>query len=99
MARPALPPILLGELRQAGIGIGVRCPICNASSDMSAAEIDLPDDADMDRLSRALRCLRCGRKGGISAYPEPARWVRHLRKTGQRDRLPWFTPKIGDDGD
>ena len=33
----------------------------------------------------------------MSAISEPRGWVRHLRATGQRDRLPWFQGFIRDE--
>ena len=33
-----------------------------------------------------------GRRGGASANPESRLWVAHLRKTGQRHRLPYWAP-------
>ena len=85
----SMPPIRLGELRPEGIRVFVCCPICKRAGTLASDGIPLPDDADMGRVSRALHCTGCGRKGGISATPESVPWVQYLRRTGQRDRLPW----------
>lgn len=88
MARPQLPPIFLAELREQGIPVSVDCPVCHRRATIAATEIPLPDEADMSRLEAALKCGGCGRRGGISACPESIPWVRWLKRTGQRDRLP-----------
>lgn len=98
MPRKDLPPVLLGELRRAGVPVFVKCP-CFRMVSIDPASIPLPDDADMNRVGHALKCTVCGRSGGISASPEPAPWVRHLRRTGERDRLPWYAAMIRDHDD
>lgn len=96
-----LPPVLVGELRAARVPIFVHCPSCSRSSLIDPALHSFPDDADLARLSRALKCEGCGRKGGISAVPDSASWIRYLRASGQTDRLPWHAPFVrgGEEGD
>lgn len=98
MPRKDLPPVLLGELRQAGVPVFVKCP-CFRMVTIEATALPLPDDADMSRLGHALKCTVCGRSGGITATPEPKPWVLYLRRTGQRDRMPWYAPMIRDQED
>lgn len=99
MGRPELPPVLLGELRSAGIDIMAKCGLCGRISMIAPGDLVLPDDADMSRVARALKCTECGRAGGNGAHPEPAPWVRYLRRTGQRHREPWYAPMIRDQDD
>jgi hypothetical protein len=47
-----------------------------------------PDELDVHDLGHAVRCTKCGRRGGPSAHA----WAAHLRRTGQRHRLPYWTP-------
>lgn len=96
MGRPELPPIFLGELRRERIQIMARCGICGRMTMLDPAGLNLPDDADMNRVAHALRCMECGRVGGNNAHPEPQPWVRYLRRSGQRHREPWYAPMIRD---
>ncbi len=56
----------------------------------------MPEDAPLSRISKALKCTRCDRKGGIDVIPDGEAWVRYLRKTGQRDRMPWYQAFVQD---
>ncbi len=100
MPRPPLPPILLGEVHEAGLALSIRCgpPYCFHMAEIPAGEIALPGQLDMNEVGRRLRCTACGRRGGNSVYPDHRGWVRHLRATGQRERLPWFAVMMPEDG-
>lgn len=93
------PPITLGELRREGIRVMARCVICGRLTMLDSGAVPLPDDADMNRLARALKCTGCGRAGGNSAHPEPKPWVLYLRRTKQRDRLPNYAGMIRSEDD
>src|SRR4051794_24658067 len=97
MGRPQLPPILLGELRRAGVAVTVIGPICKRAAEMSPHVVRLPDTTDMNTLGHAMRCTGCNRKGGPRATPFPRQWVRYLRATGQRHREPWYAPMMSDE--
>ncbi|WP_048432256.1 hypothetical protein [Methylobacterium platani] len=99
MARPPLPPILLGEARRARISLLICCPICKHRVEIPAMEMPLPHDLDMDQVGHRMRCTSCGRRGGIDVIPDGAGWVRYLRKTGQRDRWPWYAGMVRDEPD
>jgi hypothetical protein len=94
MGREPIPPILLGEVREAGLALSVRCPICKHETEVRAADLALPDHLDMDACGHRLRCTDCGRRGGHTVYPDPAGWMRWVRKNGWRHREPWFAPMI-----
>jgi hypothetical protein len=49
---------------------------------------DLPDDD----IAVRLRCTGCTRPRGGSVMPLSRLWIAHLRKTGQRHRLPDWAP-------
>lgn len=83
------PPILMGEVRAAGAMLGGHCPICPRTFTMDPNALSLPDDADMARVSAALKCTGCGRRGGIDVGPHSEPWIKWLRRTGQRERVPW----------
>lgn len=92
-----LPPPRLGELREAGVAVSMSCPACGATWRLDPAEIDGPDTMPVKALAYLLTCS-CGRHGGLSAAPEHVHWVRWLRKTGQRARLPWSAAFVRDEG-
>lgn len=100
MPRPPLPPILLSEVREAGLVLMVGCghPSCFHKAEIPASQIALPGSLDMNEVGHRLRCTACGRRGGNNVYPDPRGWVRHLRATGQRERLPWFAVMMPDEG-
>lgn len=97
MARPPLPPILLGEARKARFVLSFRCPICKHSAEMPAMEMPLPHDLTLSAVGHRMRCTECSRRGGIDIVPDGAAWVRYLRVTGQRDRWPWYAGLIRDE--
>lgn len=99
MGRKEPPPITLGELRRERIRVMARCILCGHMTMLDAGDVPLPDDADMGRMSQALHCTGCGKGGGKSAHPDPQPWVRYLRRTGQRERLPYYAPMIRDEPD
>lgn len=76
--------------------LDIRCPRCRRNVEIPAASLSLPDPLDMDEVASRLRCTGCNRRGGMSVYPHHKGWVRYLRSTGQRHRLPWFAPMIRD---
>ena len=90
MPRPELPPILLGELKRANIPIDVTCPLCRHTATLDPNDLPLPDSFNMSAVGHSMRCTKCTRRGGINVYPVPKAWVRHLRATGQKHRVPWF---------
>jgi hypothetical protein len=59
----------------------------------------MPDELPLLGLGHAVRCTVCGRRGGASAHPHPRLWVAHLRQTGQRHRLPYWTPFMKEEED
>lgn len=84
-------PILLGELRAAGIGITLRCVLCPRSAEMDPKDLPDGDDVSLRELVDYARCTGCGsRRGGLGISPDWPAWIRHLRRTGQHGRLPWF---------
>ena len=90
-SRP-LPPVLLGEIRALGFPLFLSCPGCNHSGEVAIEAFDgLPDELDIHDIGHAVRCTKCGRRGGASAHPASRLWVAYLRQTGQR-RLPYWTP-------
>lgn len=99
MPRDPLPPILLGEVREAELAVSIRCSALNCFhvAEFAAEAIALPAGLDMNEVGRRLRCTQCGRRGGNNVYPDPRGWVRHLRATGQRQRLPWFAAMMPED--
>jgi DNA-directed RNA polymerase subunit RPC12/RpoP len=94
MGREPIPPILLGEVREAHRALSVRCPRCKHEVEVEPMALALPDDLDMDQVGHRLRCTACGRRGGHTVYPEPAGWVRWVRAKGWKHREPWFAPMI-----
>jgi hypothetical protein len=69
----------------------LSCPACNHSGEIAIKAFDgFPDD--VQDIGHAVRCTKCGRRGGASAHPKSRLWIAHLRQTGQRDRLPYWTP-------
>src|SRR5215213_8100201 len=93
MSRDPLPPVLLGEVRALGFPLFLSCPVCNHSARIAIdALAGLPDDITVHDIGHSVRCTGCGRRGGASANPEARLWVAHLRQTGQRHRLPYWTP-------
>jgi hypothetical protein len=102
MSRDPPPPILLGEVRRLGFPLSTSCALCNHSAvlPLDVAK-DLPDAATMHEVARRLRCTGCARPRGGSVQPYPRLWIAHLRHTGQRHRLPYWTPfacEAEDDG-
>lgn len=94
MGRDPVPPILLGEVRDAGLTLSATCPRCRHTVELAATALPLPPDLDMDQVGHRLRCSGCGRRGGHTVYPDPAGWVRYVRAQGWRQREPWFAPMI-----
>jgi hypothetical protein len=94
LSRDPLSPVLLGEVRALGFPISLSCPVCvhNAIVPVSAFA-GFPD------IGRAARCTSCGRRGGAGAHPHHRLWVAHLQQTGQRHRLPYWTPFMREDED
>ena len=93
MSRDQLPPVLLGEVRALRFPISLSCPVCNHSGEVAVEAFNgLPDELDVHDIGHAVRCTKCGRRGGASAHPRSRLWVAHLRQTGQRRRLPYWTP-------
>jgi hypothetical protein len=58
-----------------------------------------PDELPMHDVGHAARCTSCGRHGGASALPHHRLGVAHLRQTGQRHRLPYWTPFMREEKD
>jgi hypothetical protein len=54
----------------------------------------LPDELDVVDIGHSVRCTKCRRRGGASAHPKSRLWVAHLRQSGQRHRLPYWTPMM-----
>jgi|SRR3954452_9459924 hypothetical protein len=72
---------------------GLTCPACNHSGEVAIEAFDgFPDELEVHHIGHAVRCTRCGRRGGASAHPTSRLWIAHLRYTGQRHRLPYWTP-------
>jgi hypothetical protein len=100
MSRDPLPPVLLGEVRALGFPLFLSCPVCNHSGKIAIdALAGLPNDMTVHDIGHSVRCTGCGRRGGASANPEARLWVAHLRLTGQRHRLPYWTPLMREDED
>ena len=100
MSRDPLPPVLLGEVRALGFPLFLSCPVCNHSSEVAIEAFEgFPDDLDVQDIGHSLRCTKCGRRGGASAHPKSRLWVAHLRRTGQRHRLPYWTPPMREEED
>ena len=100
MTRDPVPPVLLGEVRRLGFPIHLSCPVCvhNAVVPVSAFA-GFPDELPVHDIGHAARCTSCGRRGGASAHPHHRLWVAHLRQTGQRHRLPYWTPFMREEED
>src|SRR4051794_8948454 len=93
MSRDPLPPVLLGELRALGFPICLSCPVCVHNAVVPVSTFTgFPDDLAVTDIGNAARCTSCGRRGGAGAHPHHRLWVAHLRQTGQRHRLPYWTP-------
>ncbi|SFF17061.1 hypothetical protein SAMN04487844_1116 [Methylobacterium sp. yr596] len=90
MPAPRRPPILLHEVQEAGLTLHVHCPICKHKAEIVANALQLPGSLDMNGIGHRMRCTDCGRRGGMDVFPDSAGWVRYLRATGQRDRVPWY---------
>lgn len=74
-SRP-LPPVLLGEIRALGFPLFLSCPGCNHSGEVAIEAFDgLPDELDIHDIGHAVRCTKCGRRGGASAHPSSRLWV------------------------
>ena len=95
--RPPKPPITLGELRAGNVPLSASCPICHRGATFEPHAIDVPDTTTVEDMTRRLRCTGCGRKGGMSVCPDGEAWVWYLRRTGQRDRLPWYQCFVRDE--
>lgn len=90
-ARPELPPVLLGEVRAAGIEVEAYCALCMHRAVIPAEKLAaMPDDTVLDTLARRTRCTGCNRTGGHGVVPAPQAWIAYLRKTGQDHRLPYW---------
>ena len=59
----------------------------------------LPDALTVEDLGHSVRCTGCGRQGGASAHPHHRLWIAHLRQTGQRHRLPYWTSFMPEEDD
>lgn len=94
-----LPPIFLGEVRQTGIHLIVRCPLCARETTVDPVELPYPDEIDVQQLARVYKCLVCMRHGGMGVAPHHRRWVAYLRVSGQRHRLPFYAPMMLEDDD
>jgi hypothetical protein len=95
MSRDPLPPVLLGEVRALGFPLFLSCPVCNHSGEVAIEALEgFPDELEVVDIGQAVRCTKCGRRGGASAHPKSRLWVAHLRQTGQRHRLPYWTPMM-----
>jgi hypothetical protein len=93
MSRDPLPPVLLGEVRALGFPVSLSCPACVHNAVVPVSVFDgFPDDLDVAEIGHAARCTSCGRRGGAGAHPHHRLWVAHLRQTGQRHRLPYWSP-------
>jgi hypothetical protein len=93
MSRDPLPPVLLGDVRRLGFPIHLCCPVCNHSAAVPIGTFAaLPEGLTVLDLGHAVRCSRCGRRGGASAHPHHRLWVAYQRQTGQRHRLPYWMP-------
>ncbi|MDF1599746.1 hypothetical protein PZ895_08140 [Mesorhizobium sp. YIM 152430] len=89
--KPDLPPVTLGEVRALGISLSFRCSICNSIKDIDPRDLPQSDAATMHDLVEVAHCTRCNRtRGGISVNPDLKPWVKHLRETGQDDRVPYI---------
>ena len=68
MKRDPLPPVLLGELRALGFPLFLSCPACNHSGEVAIEAFDgFPDELEVHDIGHAVRCTKCGRRGGASA--------------------------------
>lgn len=92
MPRPDLPPILLSEVRAAGLSLEVTCghPDCRHRAVIDAGALALLGTLDLNAVGHRMSCTRCGRRRGNDVRPNARGWVRHLRATGQTERLPFF---------
>ena len=77
MTRDPLPPFLLSEVHTGDVQL--------------LAFAGLPDALTVKDLGHSVRCTGCGRQGGASAHPHHRLSIAHLRQTGQRHRLPYWT--------
>lgn len=80
----------LYELRAAGVPLHVRCPICRHSVDVDPNSLRAGDHETTETLAHRFTCTGCGRKGGMAVFADPRAWVRYLRASGQRTRVPWY---------
>src|SRR3954451_21122936 len=100
MSRDPLPPVLLGEVRALGFPICLSCPVCNHSGEVAIEAFEgFPDDLDVHDIGHAVRCTKCRRLGGASAHPRSRLWVAHLRQSGQRHRLPYWSAMMREEED
>lgn len=99
MAWRDLPPVLLGDVRAAGVPIRASCPHCQHSALISTDRFGhLPDTLELPALGHmGIRCTDCGRRNGISIGADPVPWVQHLKRTGQWHRLPFYGAMIPED--
>src|SRR5215207_6486557 len=97
MSRDPLPPVLLGEVWALGFPLFLSCPVCIHSGEVRIEALNgLPDELNVQDIGHSVRCTKCGRRGGASAHPKSRLWIAHLRQTGQRHRLPYWTPFIAE---
>lgn len=82
------PEPTLGELRAGSVNVYVRCSACLHPKWLKPVELRGGDERTLSELASRLRCGRCGEENRIEVSLIPEQWVRHLRATGQTDRLP-----------
>jgi hypothetical protein len=88
--KPDIPPILLGEVRSLGIMLSFKCTICMHSRMIDPKSLTHDDGVTLHDLAHYARCTPCNRRrGGIGISPDMRPWVRHLRATGQFERVPY----------
>lgn len=96
--RPPKPLPTLAELRAAGVlSLTITCPACSHGSKFDLASLPWDGAMTTEGMSKKFRCTACPRKGSVSISFDDEPWVQYLRRTGQRDRLPWnacFIPEI-----
>lgn len=81
----------LGELRAGSVNIYVRCKGCYNPKWIKPTEIRGDDSRALSDIASRLRCGHCGNDDRVEVSVIPEQWVRYLRATGQRDRLPHDT--------
>lgn len=99
--KPDFKNIKLGEIRGAGVHeLFVSCPACGHNRSLELAAFSRFADGDaLEAIGRAMKCLKCRRRGSHGVYPESRPWVWYLRRTGQDHRLPYWAPMVPHEGE